>query len=407
MNDYDVLVVGGGPIGAAAARHAAEAGAVVLLAERRASFGGPSACTGLVSPRALPTLGVSSRSILRRIRAVTAHAPNGHRLTLRSEEVKAVVIDRRVLEQELIERARESGATVALETNAIGLTGRDASLRTRCRTETVKATVVIGADGPQSAVARWGHLPSPTRILNAAQVVLDHPAPEEDGVEVHFGKRVAPGFFAWAVPAEPGRLRVGLAAPSPADPLCLLRQLIADRYPRGQVISSVGGWIPVRAVSRSTGDGVLLVGDAAGQVKPLSGGGLYVGALCARLAGETAARAALSGEPGRGSLLSYDEAWRRAIRTELKFGEMMQSSLAAMTDTEINAAFAGADDPDLLQFVADAADIDRLSRLVPDLLSNRRMWKRLFSLFPWVAGLPSGSRAPVESLASASPRSTL
>jgi len=407
MNDYDVLVVGGGPIGAAAARHAADAGARVLLAERRASFVGPSACTGLVSLRALPALAVSSRSILRRIRAVTAHAPNGHRLTLRSEEVKAVVIDRSALEQELIERAQESGATVALETTALGLTGRGVSLRARCRTETVRAAVVIGADGPQSSVARWSHLPSSTRILNAAQVVLGHPAPEEDGVEVHFGKHVAPGFFAWAVPAEPGRLRVGLAAPSPADPLRLLRRLIADRYPRGQEISSIGGWIPVRVVSRSTGNGVLLVGDAAGQVKPLSGGGLYVGALCARLAGETAARAALSGRPARGSLLPYEEAWRKAIRTEQKFGEMMQNSLAAMPDGEINAAFASADDPDLLQFIADAADIDRLSRLVPDLLSNRRMWKRLFSLFPWVAGLPLSSRAPVESLASVSPQSAL
>ena len=115
----DVAVVGGGPIGLATARVAVEYGARTVVFERDPDGSPPSCCTGLVSLRTLSTLGVSKDSVLREIRAIRIHLPSGRRIDFRSPEVKAVVIDRKKLESELLLLAREAGADVRFEVEAI------------------------------------------------------------------------------------------------------------------------------------------------------------------------------------------------------------------------------------------------------------------------------------------------
>jgi len=116
----DVAIVGGGPIGLATARAAAECGARTIVFERNHEGAPPSCCTGLVSPRTLPTLGVSDDSVLREIRALRIHLPSGRQIDLRSDEVKAVTIDRTRLEEELLLHSREAGADIRFEAEVIG-----------------------------------------------------------------------------------------------------------------------------------------------------------------------------------------------------------------------------------------------------------------------------------------------
>jgi digeranylgeranylglycerophospholipid reductase len=381
MPSYDVVVVGGGPIGAVAARTAAEEGASVLLVERRSCIEGPSPCTGLISRHALTALGASERSVLRRIRAVAVHSPNVRAL-LRADADKAVVVDRADLERELLERAAAAGVDVRLGTAAVGARRGEVRVRWQGGVDAVGAQVIVGADGPESGTAKWFGLPGPAETLRAVQVEVIAEG-LEDAVEVFLGRDVAPGFFAWSVPAEPGRRRVGVAVSASHDPTEFLDRLLARRFPEARVISSIAAAIPIPPVASIVGDGVLLVGDAAAQVKPWSGGGLYVGGVCARLAGRAAAGAVRDGDASQGRLRSYEMACSRAVGGELRFGGAARSVLRSMSDPALDAALAVLEDEELAAFIAREADIDHPSRILSRVVSHPHLWPRLFSL--WTA----------------------
>lgn len=380
MNRYHVVVIGGGPIGSVAARRAAEAGARVLLIERRESTSGPSPCTGLVSSRTLPALGTSESSVLRRIRSVEAHAPDGRRLVFRAEGEKAVVLDRVRLEAELQTRAREAGVIVRLGQEAVEVRPGGVELRSSRGPETIACGVVVIAAGLNGAPGATPVLPSPPRLFRAAQAVVDQEAPHPDEIRVYLGRSVAPGFFGWSVPAEPGRTRVGLAVPPGIDPAPYLERLLRLRFGNSPIRSRAFGRIPIGPVRDPLGEGLLLVGDAAGHVKPLSGGGLYTGAICARIAGRIAARAALSEQTRREDLSAYPIACDRAIGGEVRFGLAARDLLESLSDEGISDAFAALDQPDLLRFLAEAGDIDRLRSLPRHLARERGLWKRLLPL---------------------------
>jgi len=380
-----VVVVGGGPIGAVAARCAAEAGASVLLVDRREDLSRSSCCTGLVSPRTLSTLGVSSGSVLQEIRAITVHAPDGQRLDLSADHTKAVVIDRFLLERELHSLAQAAGVDVRLGTEAVSASNGTIALESTNEPRTVSASVVIGADGPGSRVAQWAGLPPPDRFVHATQAVVetDHTV-SPDRVEVFLGQGVAPGFFAWAVPESAERLRIGLGASPPSDPTGLLEQLLTKRFPSARVLSRAGGRIPISPAGRSAAEGTFLVGDAAGQVKPLSGGGLYPGGICARIAGRIAAEAALSGESSRRAADEYESAWSSAIGREIAFGQSIRRIANTLSDRELSAVLAACDEPDLLSFLAEHADIDQFHRLPDELAAKPPLWGKVLRLLPLV-----------------------
>lgn len=385
MTAYDVVVVGGGPVGAVAARHAAGVGARVLLIEQGECTGEPARCTGLVSPPTLDLLGASTASLLREIRGGILHAPGGKTIELRANTVKAVVLDRGKLNRELIDLAITAGVELRSHTRAVAADIGWVRIEHQGKVETVEAKVIIGADGPRSAVARWFSLPGPSQLLAASQAVVERKPRTPDGVEVFFGRDVAPGFFAWAVPAEEGRLRVGLAAALGTDTEALLSHLLAQCF-TGKTVAQIGGIIPIGTSSTTVGDGVLLVGDAAGQVKPTSGGGIYIGGTCARIAGEIAGYAALAGETTHQTLAEYERRWQKQIGGELRFGLAARRVLTALSDRDIDAVFAVIDEPSILQVIAKEGDIDHPSRLIRFFLSHQSLWPKLLALIPALGG---------------------
>lgn len=383
MSDYDVVVVGGSPLGAAAARHAAFAGARVLLIEKGDGTGEPVQCAGIISPHALETLGASNASVLREIRGGRLYSPGGKTIELRADTTKAVVIDRGALTRELISAAAVAGVVVRTNTRAIAARKGLITIEDeRARREDLSVGVIIGADGPKSAIASWFSLPGPDRFLVAAQVVIAAEARVDDEVEIFFGKNIAPGFFAWAIPAEEGLLRVGLAATPKSDANMLLTRLLQERFP-GKVLTRIGGVIPIGPAQTTVADGALLLGDAAGQVKPTSGGGLYTGGICARIAGQVAGIAtgcaAPVGEVDLKTLSVYEQRWQEEIGDELRFGLAARLLLSALTDAEIDRLFEAINLPETLHVIVENGDIDYSSRLIRPLLAQKEIRARLFS----------------------------
>ncbi len=382
MKRYDVAVIGGGPIGALAARYAALTGARVLLMEQGSGTGAASNCTGLISPRTLAIYSVSSTTVLRRIKGGRLHLPGGETWKLWAPDTRALVIDRAAFDRLCLEKAANAGVEVRTHTRVTHAVRGRVTINGK---EKVEAAVIVGADGPTSSVRNWFSLPPPPQFLTAIQAIVEGTPENPEQVEVFVGRDIAPGGFAWAVPAEAGTLRVGLLAPAGTDVQRLLSRLLTAYFP-GRIRTHGGGLIPIGPAERTYSDGAIVVGDAAGQVKPLSGGGLYFGGVCAQIAGKVAGQAGLSGLTSEAYLRLYEEEWKREIGYELDFGLSLRQIFFSLDDETLTAIKAIFDDPEILSLIENYGDFDYPSKLISVFLEHRTVWPRLASAVPLVGG---------------------
>lgn len=384
---YDVVVVGGGPAGAMAAKTAQEHGARALLLEWHREVGLPVQCTGLLSVRGFEAAGASKNVILREMRGAYAYGPSGQCLQLESPRTQAYVIDRDRLDQDLVRQAAEAGVDVRVNARATALDTDSGTFRTLSFSDngverSVKAGVVIGSDGAKSDVARWAGLAPPRKRIIGVQVTIPYQLEREDYVEVHLGREVAPHFFAWAVPSFPGHARVGLGTDQGKQARSLLDRWLSERFAGREIVERNAGEIPIGPAERTVADGVMLVGDAAGQAKPTSGGGIYTGTSCGRIAGEVAARAVQSRDTSAERLSEYERRWREQFDDELRFGMMAHEILCRLSDEELNQLWATAQDPEILKVICEHGDIDYTSWVAKALLKRPRLWGKLLRAVP-------------------------
>ncbi|UCF09683.1 MAG: NAD(P)/FAD-dependent oxidoreductase [Candidatus Bipolaricaulota bacterium] len=403
---YDVAVIGGGTAGAVAAREAARSGARTVLIDVHPPEHGRPVCAGLVSPGTPQLLEIPASVVRGVIRGAVIHGPAATRLHLRGDEPKAVVIDRAAARAALLSLACAEGAELLAPARATAVMPGVVKMELPEGTAEIEAAVVIGADGPASTVARCLGLSPPDPVLSSLQVTIPVEERVDDEVRLFVGRDVAPGFFAWTAPAEEGRLRVGLACVSPHRPEPFLRRLLEERYPEAgsDDLALESAPIPLGPPPETVADGGLLVGDAAGQVKPLSGGGISTGARCAKLAGRLAAWAALARRTTRGDLAVYEGQWRREIGAEIAFGKEIHRMRCALTDDQLAAALRAADEPSLLALVAEKADIDRPSRLLEAFVGRQELWPRLLGIVTAVGGWQSLSALLREAVRLVRPR---
>ncbi|MFO8033694.1 MAG: geranylgeranyl reductase family protein [Candidatus Bipolaricaulota bacterium] len=381
----DVVVVGGGPSGALTAAMAAVDAHTVLI-ERAPNR--PARCAGLIGPQGREALAVPQEYVLAEIRKVRVRGPDGTLLELVSSGPKGFVVDRARLDRLLVERAREAGADVRLGVEAKGWQ-RGKLLTT---SGSLEAPVLVGADGLCSGVARWAGLPQAPQVLVGLQVTLAADGPA-DSVEVLLGGELSSGCFGWSVPAGPGRTRVGLATVQGREAAGILGRVLSKHFPGAQVLERTAGLIPVGTPEVTVGDGVLLVGDAAGQVKPLSGGGLYYGALCARLAGKIAAQ-------GPEHLWEYERCWREELGEEIDFALAARRLLEELSEEEVAGLLRTLRGSNIAAFLAQEGDIDRPASLLREMMRRPSLWGEGLALLGVLGGwtrlhdLVSGLRSP-------------
>jgi digeranylgeranylglycerophospholipid reductase len=231
--------------------------------------------------------------------------------------------------------------------------------------------VVISAEGVSALIARRAGIAPPQVVLSGAQVEVPFLVEDPEKVEVHLGW--GRGLFAWVIPIGEARARIGLCS---SDRACdrlrdfLKKEMIKERLRGTPVALNVGG-LPMGPPAATAVAGLLAVGDAAAQVKPTSGGGVYPGLVAAKIAGGVAADAAMEGNSSAKRLSEYDRLWRQAIGRELETGmrlnRMMNKMRAAETD-ELISYLAGK--PRLIKTIEEHGDIDRPSKLMAGMLRH-------------------------------------
>lgn len=342
MPDVDVLVVGAGPAGsiaAAEARRAAPDLDVVLL-ERDRAVGAPVRCAEGVGDAGLKEFAEPEGAdwVSRRITRVIFLAPDDTEVRVAERDV-GWILDRTRFDAFLAAEAAATGAEVLVGTEATGmergpLDRWHVHVRRRGAVETYRARIVIGADGVEAMVGRWAGLDTrvPARDMEScAQYVLQGIPFDADAIYLQFGDRVAPGGYAWIFPKGRGVANVGLGIVALKSDGRNARQYldawVAQRFPAGVTTGgTVGGVIVHTTIRNTVADGVIVAGDAAHMVNPLSGGGIVNAMKAGRLAGRTAAAAVREGETGAGRLAAYHTAWMRLLGDDhLKYYRIKQA----------------------------------------------------------------------------------
>ena len=240
-------------------------------------------------------------------------------------------------------RARDKGAEYWLNSLATDLEVRDSgvSVKATCQGERInlEARAVVVATGFSSKfIGRLG-LGKITDFVAGVQAEVE--ATGVDEVEIYFGHEVAPGFFAWLVPTVPNRALVGLMARR--NPRLYLKKLMLSLLAQGKIASAevepIYSGIPLKAAPRTYGDKIVAVGNAAGQVKPTSGGGIYYGLLCADIAANTLHSALENGGLSAKSLANYEREWRKKLGRELKIGYWARKFSERLSDKQIDRIF--------------------------------------------------------------------
>jgi geranylgeranyl reductase family protein len=361
----DVLVVGGGPVGCTAAASMA-ADLDVKVVEEHPRIGEPVQCAGLVTPRVVEMVSAQD-TVLNRIDGALLHFPGGRTLTLQGDEVKALVVDRGAFDRRCCDLAVKAGAEVitsqpcvTVERTFEGFIGSTS--------EEIRSRALLAADGYRSNVAKRLDMGTSREIVRGIEVDLRLKMEDQRKVQVFLGRKVAPGFFAWAIPC--GDLtRVGLcASPGNGTPQRYLNDLLErQHWSQADKVRTYSGIIPLGHLERTFTQGALLAGDAAGMAKPLSGGGLYTGMTAGTLAADTLKEAFERDDLSAEFLSRYERRWQEAFGSELRNSYRVRNLFVRMSDRDLDRMGARLD-TDKVRNVLAEGDIDFPTALAPRVL---------------------------------------
>jgi digeranylgeranylglycerophospholipid reductase len=371
---YDAVVVGAGPAGSAVARDIASNGFSVLLLEEHSVIGQPLHCSGLVTPRTLALAKVSEHVVQNEIRGAIIQSPLGKQLSIGGGRVYALAIDRVRLDQAMASQAQERGAELVLDARFLGLERSNGLVRAyverRGRRTRILTKLLIGADGAQSKVAKQLGVHRPHRTVFGLAAEVRAKEATGDRVTVLVDKDVAPGWFAWVIPLDNGRLRVGTGTANGLKPIDSLRRLRArlPQYFRGDALLGLaGGHIPLWSPMRLYSENVLLVGDAARQVKPTTGGGVYMGLVGASHAARVTVQSLQREDFSAAFLSRYQKGFIDDAGDELKRGADLQRLFAALSNAHLERLLAKLRSERLAGLINSYGDIDFPSRLLSEL----------------------------------------
>jgi digeranylgeranylglycerophospholipid reductase len=359
----DVAIIGAGPAGLTSARFLAAHGHDVVVLEEHPEIGVPVHCTGVLGADAFAEFELPTHAILGTAHAATFVAADGSSVTVDAERAKAAVVDRAAFDQALAAASRTAGAelrsgarvrTIAIDSHGVTIGVEGGAV--------VSARSCVLACGANYRFNRQLGLGVPRSFVQSAQ--LEQPFEGPASVEVHLGREVAPTGFAWAVPfSREGRpcTRLGLMCDTRA--LAHFRRFAERMYTRFGV-SSVGQpsprlkILPLGPVSRTYGERLIAVGDAAGLVKPTTGGGIYYSLVSGRLAADTLDEALRADDLREARLRRYETDWRSRLGAEIRIGLAFRTLASRMTDRAIDAVIELARIDGLVPMLRQTADFN-------------------------------------------------
>jgi len=346
-NEYDVVVVGAGPAGTTAAKFAAEKGASVLVLEKDRDVGYPVRCGEAVSLAGVEEfIEPDEKWIASHINHFSLIAPDGTEVRLPLEQ-EGFVLERRIFDYELGVLATEHGAQILTRAYVNGLLfdgDKVSGVKYEFGGEQreVRAKIVIAADGVEARVGRWAGIKTHLdfrSMESAVQLTCSNIPIEQDTLYFYFGKDVAPGGYFWVFPKGKHKANIGLGVGGnigkKKSALSYLNDFMEKHYPDASVLSRIAGGVPCSlTLEKISAPGIMIVGDAAKQVNPLSGGGISSGMIGGKIAGIIAGEAIK--ENNIDKILTYDKAWGDRLGKRHETFDRLKDGIYNFTDEKFN-----------------------------------------------------------------------
>jgi len=349
-NKYNIIVVGAGPSGTTTARFAAKTGASVLILEKDREVGIPVRCAEGVGHKGVSSIvDINPNWIAQKIKGVSLYSPSGMEVSLDTNNEVGYVLNRKQFDAGLAELAAKEGAEIKTKAYVYDLlheNGRIAGVKMKHMGEEyqLKADIVIGADGVESRVGRWAGINTKTPMRDmetCAQVTAQNIDIRDDYIHLFFSKKIAPKGYLWVFPKGDGLANVGLGISGEVSknksPFEYLQEFLNEHFPQAAILTTVAGGVPcAMELDKIVMDGLMLVGDAAHQVNPVSGGGIVNGMVAGKIAGQVAGNAVQMGDTSEKRLKEYVKRWHKAEGNKNKLFYKLKEFVYNMTDEDLD-----------------------------------------------------------------------
>ncbi len=358
MADYDIVIIGAGPIGCYCASRLAENGFSVVVVEKDAIAKRP-VCTGVVGVEAFDEFDLPRDSIVSTVRDITLFSPSRATISYRPREPQAYVVDRTVFDSMLKRRAENAGVEFLAGFACSDIRIRDdyAEIQGSGQAPSVRGRVVVVASGFNPRLTSKLNLGSIGDRFEGVQA--DAVAEQVSTTEIYIGRSVAPQSFAWVVPLTSGSVRVGLLTRKNAARFLaqLLESLTREGRIRetGEISRKI---VPYGQLDRTYADRAIVAGEAAGQVKSTTHGGIYYGLIGARCGVETIKEAFREGRFDAGFMLRYETRWRAVLERELSRGLFLRKVFSRLNDNHMEKIFELASKDGIMRGLHERARFD-------------------------------------------------
>jgi digeranylgeranylglycerophospholipid reductase len=351
---YDVVVVGSGPAGSVTARFAAENGAKVLMIERRQEIGTPVLCGEGVS-RKIDEWDMleGDRWIAGRMDGARIYSPDQTCVTLSADQAgneTGYVVYRDIFDRELARRAVKAGVTIMMNTQATGLIkekGKIIGIKAKHfdKELEIECDLVVGADGVESKIGQWAGIKTtlkPKDLETCAQYTLTGVDCKDAYCDFYLGREIAPGGYIWVFPKGKDTANVGIGILASLSEAGMAKKLLDDfikkdeRFKNAEPVRFLAGAVPVAMPIETVRDNLILVGDAARHVDPITGGGLTHCLEVGKIAGEVIGKAVKTKNFSQDFLMEYETRWKETVGRKIKRNYMVKEILLGMEDKTFN-----------------------------------------------------------------------
>jgi digeranylgeranylglycerophospholipid reductase len=353
---YNTIIVGNGPIGSYLAYKLTLVGQKVLVLDKKTSPGQNICCTGIISKECFNLLEIASNSVIGQARSAKLFSPSGKCIRFWHEDDVALITDRLALEQALANKAQRIGAeyrynnqveSIEYDNNCLTIKINDSNGH-----NFIKAEAAIIATGYGSSLTQNLGLGKIKQFSIGAQAEVAINKVEE--IEIYFDQKISPGGFAWLVPIKNGRGLAGLLTNE--QPQLRFSQFLLNLKAQNKITSTDVtenyAPIPQQPLPRTYAERILVVGEAAGQVKPTTGGGIYFGIVCADIAASVLCQAFKAGDLSAARLSNYQKQWHSKLLRELTIDYWMQRLWAKLNNKQIDCLFTIAQSKHLPDLIA-------------------------------------------------------
>lgn len=382
MTDYDIVVVGAGPIGGYFSKKMSELGNKILILEEHLEIGKPFQCAGLINPTSMKKVGLYD-TVLSEIDGAIMHSPFGTTIEIgKKNQVRTYAVCRKKFDQGVVNQAICEGAELWLNSKPLNTSINDDHINIKILKDGIelelKTKLLVGADGAHSWVRRHHRMGYPKEYMIGYQIEVTGYETKSRRLEMFTGEDIAPGFFAWAIPnGDTHRIGMWSRAEDLDGRSCeeLLNNLMyksrwAEKFRKCKEIGKFCGPIPAGVVPRPVDNRIILIGDAAGLAKPTTGGGIGPGMEQVDLIIENLNISISQNKLSKKNLINVTKKYSKAKKEFQRIRSLRDFFVTSRNDEELEEIFKIFSKPEVIKLINEKGDIEKPLALGISMLKN-------------------------------------